>query len=417
MTAQTQAPVNYRPTVRACYVGYVTQAIVNNLAPLLFVIFSQNFDLSLSELGGLIVLNFGTQLVLDVIATRYADRIGYRVCLVAAHLFAALGLLCLGILPRVMTPMLGLALSVILYGVGGGLIEVLISPVVDSVPGEKKASEMVLLHAAYCWGQVLVVLVSTLALTVLGRSLWYILPCIWALVPLCNAFAFLRLPIPTPAADHATMSLRQLMRSHTLWIFAAVIFCSGAAELAMSQWSSLFAELGLGVNKTLGDLLGPCLFGILMGLGRTLSGVFGGKMDLRRGLALSAAFCTVCYLVAGLSTNAFVALMGCAFCGLGVAILWPGVYSLASARYPAGGTAMFGLLAISGDLGCSFGPWLSGKRADAAAALPAVAEYGARLGLSTEQMALKLGLLCALIFPIAIVVLCGVVLRKREGKA
>ena len=405
----------YRHTMLACYGGYITQAIINNLAPLFFVIFQQDYGLSFEQVGRLILLNFATQLIVDLIAARYADRWGYRLSVVMAHAFAGGGLVLLSVLPRMMSPYIGLSIAVVVYAIGGGLIEVLISPIVDSLPGDAKASAMSLLHSFYCWGQVLTVLVSTLLLMALGNAKWFVLPLLWAVIPFANLLFFTRVPLMPGVEEARRTPLRQLFRAPVFLLAMVLMVCAGASELAMSQWSSLFAEKGLGVPKMIGDLLGPCLFAVLMGIGRTLFGFFGERLDLRRALCGCAVLCICCYLVTALAPSPLVSLLSCAVCGFSVSLMWPGTFSLTSARYPTGGTAMFGILALMGDVGCSLGPWITGLVSDGVQKAPSLAAQAAASGLSPDQLGLKAGLLTAAIFPL-LMVLATLVLGRLGHK-
>ena len=377
----------YKHTLHACYLGYITQAIVNNLAPLLFIIFQDSFNISLEMLGRLILINFGTQIVVDLLTVKYVDHIGYRKATVMAHIFSVLGLVSLGVLPQVMpSPYIGLIIAIVLYAIGGGIIEVLISPIVEFLPGDEKASAMSLLHSFYCWGQVGVVLISTLLLKVVGGDFWFILPILWASIPLYNLTRFMKVPIIEPQEEMKTMSIKELLSTRGFVIALMLMLAAGASEITMSQWSSLFAEQGLQVSKVVGDLLGPCLFAILMGIGRMAYGIWGHKINLKRTLLGSGILCILCYVVTVFATNPFIALMGCAVCGLSVSLMWPGTFSLTAARYPRGGTVMFGMLAVFGDIGAAVGPWIAGVVSDA------------------TQLGLKAGLLVAIIFPILLVV-------------
>ncbi len=351
----------YRHTLKACYTGYITQAIINNLAPLLFVTFQRQFHISLEELGVLITINFFIQMLVDTLAARYVDRIGYRPCIVAAHVFCVAGLAGLSWFPQVFPfPMLGLGVAMGIDAVGGGLIEVLISPIVEALPGEEKASAMSLLHSFYCWGHMTVVLVSTLFFTLFGTENWNYLPLLWALVPLANAFAFVRTPIRALVEEGEGFSIRKLFSTKLFWVFFILMVCSGASEQAMSQWSSLFAETGLKVSKTVGDLLGPCAFALLMGTCRLFYGKAGSRIPIKSFLSGSAALCVAAYLLAVFAPWPLLSLVGCGLCGFAVGIMWPGTFSLASSSIPAGGTAMFGLLALAGDVGCAAGPGVVG---------------------------------------------------------
>lgn len=384
----------YKHTLRACYLGYITQAIVNNLAPLLFIIFQNQYHISFEMIGRLILINFGTQIVADILSVKYVDRIGYRKAAVMAHIFCSIGLMSLGVLPLIMpVPYMGLVIAVMIYAIGGGIIEVLVSPIVEFLPGDEKASAMSLLHSFYCWGQVGVVLLTTLLLKVIGSSYWFVLPILWAFIPLYNIKNFLKVPIIDPHEDAPTMSIGELLSTRGFVIALLLMLCAGASEITMSQWSSLFAEKGLQVPKVVGDLLGPCLFAVLMGIGRSIYGIWGHKINLNRALMASGILCVICYAVTIFVQNPFISLLGCAVTGLSVSLMWPGTFSLTSATYPMGGTAMFGMLAIFGDIGAAVGPWIAGVVSDA-------------VGLG-----LKAGLLVAIVFPIMLVI--GVMLLKK----
>nr|WP_307993028.1 MFS transporter [uncultured Niameybacter sp.] len=387
----------YKHTLRACYLGYITQAIVNNLAPLLFVIFQDSFHISLEMLGRLILINFGTQIVVDLLTVKYVERIGYRKAVVMAHVFSALGLVSLGILPQLMpNPYMGLMIAIMIYAIGGGIIEVLISPIVEYLPGDEKAQAMSLLHSFYCWGQVGVVLISTLLLRVIGRSMWFILPILWASIPLYNLTCFMKVPIIEPQEEMKTMSIKELLSTKGFIIALMLMLAAGASEITMSQWSSLFAEQGLQVPKVIGDLFGPCLFAVLMGIGRMAYGMWGSKINLNRALLGSGVLCVICYAITIFATNPFISLLGCALCGLAVSLMWPGTFSLTTATYPRGGTIMFGMLAVFGDIGAALGPWVAGLVSD-------VIELG-----------LKAGLLAGMIFPILLVL--GILWMRTYAK-
>jgi fucose permease len=406
----------FKHTLRACYTGFITQAVVNNLAPLLFIIFQDKYSISFEKLGRLVLINFGTQIIADYIAAKYADRIGYRKAAVLAHIFCAVGLICLGILPGIIpNAYTGLMIAGVIYAAGGGFIEVLISPIVDSLPGDAKASAMSLVHSFYCWGQMAVVLVTTLLLKALGADIWFILPVMWSLIPIYNLFQFLKVPLmPTVHEDEKT-PLRELFRTRTFILALILMMCAGASELTMSQWSSLFAEKGLQVPKMIGDLLGPFLFALFMGLGRSLYGVFGHKINLRSALVISGALCVICYAVTIFVQIPVISLLGCAVCGLSVSVMWPGTVSLTAGAWPKGGTAMFGLLAIFGDLGAAVGPWLAGLISDLTLQLRDITDIGQAYGLNPDQLGLKAGLLSAIIFPIMLTV--GVFMLRKKASA
>lgn len=405
---------NFKSTVFACYRGYITQGIVNNLSPLFFVLFQNKFGISYSLISALILCNFVTQVITDMFSVKYVDRIGYRKSAVIAHALAFLGLVMQGTLPNVLpAPYVGLVLATIVNGVGGGLIEVIISPIVDSCPGDAKASAMSLLHSFYCWGQVGVVLITTLLLRLIGEDLWFIIPILWSLLPLYNLFRFLKVPLMPTVLEEEKTPLKTLFTSKIFLMALLLMLCAGASELAMSQWSSLFAERALGVTKVIGDLLGPCLFAVFMGIGRTIYGVWGEEIHLTGAMVFCAALCILCYLGTALFENPWLSLLSCALCGFSVSLMWPGTFSLTSAAYPKGGTAMFGLLAVLGDVGCSVGPALMGAvsgavsgNANIAASFP---------NLTADQLGLKSGMLFSAVFPAFILI--GVLLLTRFHKA
>lgn len=374
---------NYKHTIAASYIGYITQAIVNNFAPLLFLTFRSAYKIPLEKLGLLVTINFGTQLLVDFLSAKYIDKIGYRISIIAAHLFAAAGLVGLGIFPDFFgNPYAGICIAVVLYAIGGGLIEVLISPIVEACPTGGKSAAMSLLHSFYCWGSVLVVLVSTGLFTIFGIASWKMIACLWAIVPFLNAFYFTQVPISSLTADGESMSIGMLLRSGTFWLLALLMVCSGASELSMSQWASAFAESALHVSKTAGDLAGPCFFAILMGSARVFHAKFAEKLNLSRYMGFCAILCIAGYLLAAFSPAAFLSLLGCGICGFSVGVMWPGTFSLASEKCPKGGTAMFALLALAGDSGCSLGPTVVGFVSGAL------------------KDNLKAGLLAAILFPI-----------------
>ncbi len=392
---------NYKSTLWACYIGYITQAVNNNLAPLLFIVFQTSYQISYEMLGRLVLINFGTQIFVDWIALHNVDKIGYRRAAVIAHLFSAVGLACLGILPMLLpNPYTGLVIAVVIYAIGGGIIEVIISPIVDSLPGDAKASAMSLLHSFYCWGQMGAVIITTVILKVIGMDLWFILPVLWALLPLWNLFRFLKVPLMPPIAEHERIPLRKLMKSRFFVIALLLMMAAGASELTMSQWSSLFAEQGLKVPKLLGDLLGPCLFAFFMGIGRTIYGFWGHKIHLKNAMLATAILCIACYSATIFIPIPAFSLLGLALCGFSVSLMWPGTFSLTSGAFPKGGTAMFGLLAVFGDVGGAIGPWLAGLVSDITQKSVPFMQLATQWALLPEQFGLKAGLLAGIIFPI-----------------
>lgn len=393
--------VSYKSTRMACYRGYIVQGIVNNISPLFFVIFQREFGISYAMISSLILFNFVTQILVDLLCVRFVDRIGYRAAAVMAHVCGTLGLVLLGLLPKALpSPFIGLAAATIVSAVGGGMIEVIISPIIDSLPSDAKDAKMSLLHSFYCWGQVAVVLLTTLAVRLLGEGLWWALPLFWALLPAYNCVAFATVPLRPTVPEEEKSPLKSLFRSGAFAAAMVLMLCAGASELAMSQWSSLFAEKALGVPKVLGDLLGPCLFAVFMGIGRTIYGVWGGKLDLNKALMGTAILCVGCYLGAALFTLPMLSLLCCSLCGFSISLMWPGVLSNTAAAYPKGGTAMFGVLAVCGDIGCSAGPALTG----------AVSDLAIQLGRA-ETFGLKAGMLAAALFP-AVLIVCLLLSRR-----
>ncbi len=393
MTAAT----NYQKTLRACYLGYVTQAICANFAPLLFLTFQKTYSVSLGEIALIPTVFFLTQLLVDLAATGFVDKVGYRACVVAAHILSAAGLVMLAFLPDLLpVPFAGILLSVVVYAVSSGLIEVLISPIVEACPFENKASRMSLLHSFYCWGMVGVVLGSTVFFALFGLENWRILTLLWALVPFCNIFAFLTCPIETLVESGEGMGIKELLRLPLFWLLILLMVCSGAAETSMAQWASAFTEAAIGVSKTVGDLAGPCLFAVFMGTSRVLCARASHKMELGNMMLVCGGLCVGCYLLAALSASPVLGLAGCALCGFSVGIMWPGTISLSARACPKGGTAMFAFLALAGDLGGTVGPLSVGFVSGAA------------------DGDLKKGFLTAAVFPVVLV--AGLAVLKARNR-
>ena len=390
-----QSRPNYRRTLIACYLGFITQAIAANFAPLLFITFHRTYGIPLGKIALISTCFFFTQLVVDFLSARFVDRIGYRTCVVASEVTSAAGLVGLSFLPGLTPdPFVGILICVIVYAIGSGLIEVLVSPIVEACPFDNKEGVMSLLHSFYCWGSVGVILGSTLFFATFGIEHWRILSCIWALVPLYNIYNFCTCPIERLVEEGQSMTILQLFKTPLFWLLALLMVCSGASELSMSQWASAFTESALGVSKTVGDLAGPCLFAVLMGISRVFYGKYGEMYDLTGFMLGSGALCVVCYLLAGLSRLPILGLVGCALCGVSVGIMWPGTISISAHTLTTGGTAMFALLAMAGDLGGSLGPSLVGF-------------VSQRAGDN-----LQAGILVGLIFPVALI--AGILLLKRK---
>lgn len=388
----------YNKTITACFVGYIVQAIINNFVPLLFLTFERTYQIPLSQITLLVTINFGVQLFVDLLSVKFVDKIGYRASMVIAHLCSAAGLVLLTILPEVMSSsFLGILTAVVVYAIGGGLLEVLVSPIVEACPSDHKEKAMSMLHSFYCWGHVGVVALSTLYFYIVGISNWKILAVIWAVIPLANALAFTKVPIaPLLPEGESGLRMKDLLGMKLFWILFIMMVCAGASEQAVSQWASTFAEQALGITKTLGDLAGPMAFAILMGASRFFYGKYGDRIDLDRFMIFSSLLCILSYLGISLIPVPLVSLAACAVCGLSVGIMWPGTFSKASQALRRGGTAMFALLALGGDVGCSGGPTLVG------------------LISSSLNDNLKAGILAAIIFPVLL--LTGILLCRRMKK-
>lgn len=390
---------NYEHTIKACFTGYIVQAIVNNFASLLFLTFQSAYGISLSKITLLVAFNFCVQLCVDLLGAGFIDRIGYRASMVLAHVFSAAGLFSLAILPEVLPDAFtGLLLSVMIYAVGGGLLEVLVSPVVESCPTENKETAMSLLHSFYCWGSAGVVLFSSLFFAFFGVERWRILAVLWALVPVVNGLVFTRVPIYSLLEEgDRGMSLPELFRNRAFWIIMLLMVCAGASEHAVAQWASTFAESALEIPKTIGDLAGPMFFALLMGTSRAFYGKYGAGIHLGRFIKASTVVCIFSFLLISLSPWPAGSLLGCGLCGLGVGILWPGSFSMAARIMPRGGTLLFAMLALAGDLGCSAGPGFVGMVSSAA---------GGNL---------HTGILAAVLFPAVMLAGCCLLLRVTRS--
>lgn len=388
----------YRRTMYACFVGYIVQAIINNFVPLLFVTFQKSYGIPLTEITVLITVNFMIQLVVDVVSAWFVDRIGYRVSVVAAHIFCAAGLVLLTVLPEILPdPFLGILLAVFVYAIGGGLLEVLVSPIIEACPTDNKEKTMSLLHSFYCWGHVGVVLLSTAFFALFGVENWKVLAIIWALVPTVNMLVFTKTPIYSLTENgEKGMTVKELFSKKTFWMFMLMMLCAGASEQSVSQWASTLAEQGLGISKTVGDLAGPMTFAILMGTARLIYGRCGDRMNLNRFMQYSCILCIASYLCISLVPIPALGLVGCAVCGFSVGILWPGTFSKASASLRGGGTLMFAMLALAGDMGCSGGPTMVGFVSSL---------FGNNL---------RIGILSAIVFPVLLLIGISLVRKRRS---
>lgn len=386
----------YNKTITACFVGYIVQAVVNNFTPLLFLFFQRNYHIPLSQITLLVTFNFGIQLLVDFVSVGFIDRIGYRASVILAHALSAAGLILLTVLPEILpVPFVGILAAVMIYAIGGGLLEVLVSPIVEACPSDNKEKAMSMLHSFYCWGHAGVVLISTLFFYAAGIENWKILSVIWALIPIGNAFVFAKVPIAPLIEDGGPgLELKELLKIRVFWVLLVMMVCAGASEQAVSQWASTFAEKGLGISKTAGDLAGPMAFAVLMGASRLFYGKYGHRIHLERFMVYSSCLCILSYLGISFLPLPQLSLIACAVCGLSVGIMWPGTFSKASAVLPKGGTAMFALLALGGDIGCSAGPTLVGMVSGA---------------LGDD---LKMGVLAGIVFPVML--LAGIILCRKQ---
>lgn len=388
----------YKKTMYACFAGYIVQAIVNNFLPLLFVTFAGAYSIPLSKITFLITINFMIQLCIDLASTVLIDKIGYRTSAILSHVFAALGLVMLTVLPDLLPdPYIGMIAAVAVNAVGGGLLEVVISPIIEACPTDNKERTMSLLHSFYCWGHVGVVLISTAFFALFGTENWKVMALLWAIVPAVNLVVFATAPIYSlDGGDQPSERVGGLFRNRLFWIFMLMMVCAGASEQAVEQWASAFAERGLGVSKAVGDLAGPMAFAFLMGLSRLIAGKYSERIDTTSYMKYSAVLCIISYICIVFVPSPVVGLLGCAVCGFSVGMLWPGTYSMASAGLH-GGTPMFALLALAGDVGCAFGPTLAG------------------LASSAAGDDLRRGILAAIVFPVLMLV--GILLTGKHKKA
>lgn len=375
--------LSYTATKLTCYVGYVVQAVVNNFLPILFIALQDVYGLSYEKLARIIVFNFTSQMVTDIFTPKIIEFLGYRKASILSQGTAAFGLALLGVLPRIIDAYTGIIISVIIYACGSGLMEVVLSPLVEMLPTKNKAGNMAVLHSFYCWGQAFTVIVTTLLVTVFGYIGWYYIPLIWALLPFVNMFSFFKVPIVEPKPDEKKDSLKELFKNRKFRYFMIMMLCAGASEIAMAQWASIFAQRALGVSKVVGDLAGPCAFALFMGLGRVLYALFSEKISFRKTLIIINIASFICYITVATCKIPLIALIACALCGLTVSIAWPGTYSAGAKAFPNGSALMFSIFAMCGDTGCCLGPWV--------------------LGIIADKMGLNIGFAVVSVFPIIMI--------------
>lgn len=402
--------ISYKSTIYACYLGHFVLAAVVNATPIVFLTLMGKYDLSFEQMGRLVLVNFSTQVATDLIFSRFVDRYGIRVFVVSAQLLAFSGLILFGLSPCLFAnAYTGFTVATIVFSCGGGLLELLLSPIVNAIPTDEKASAMSLLHAFYAWGQVTVVLGSSLLLAVFGRDRWYLTMIFWSLLPLVNAFLFLGVPLaPMVAQEHRTKT-RSILKNKYFIVCLAVIMAGGAAELSMAQWASSFLEAAMGIPKIVGDYMGVGVFALAIGIGRTWYAKMGDRADIYKAMFAGAALCLVCFLTVVVSPFPMLSLVACALSGFGVSLLWPGSIVIATRKFPLAGTSMFAILAAAGDIGASLGPWLVGLTADKTPAILNAAQISV-----SGNPGLRMGFLVAVLFPIAILALIKYLAKNQQ---
>ncbi len=404
--------MSYKTTYYAACTGFGVQAIVINLSPLLFLTFQKQFDISFAQIGMLVTCNFVIQMLIDMSSALFVDKIGYRKAAILSQLSAAIGLAGLGVFPEI-TPnaYMGIIVATVFLGIGGGLMEVVGNPIVESLPINIRSADLSFMHSFYSWGLVAVVLLSTVFFSVFGIENWKILTALWAIVPVVNAIVFSKTPIVSPKPEDEKLSFTGLFKTKVFWVLLVLMVCAGVSEQAISQWASLFAEAGLGVSKSMGDILGPCLFAVLMGISRVYYAKANHGMNLRKFIMYSACLCVISYVIVVFSPFPVVSLLGCGLCGLSVGIMWPGVVALAAKYCPKGGTAMYSMLALFGDIGCSLGPTMVGLVAGVSDGVTNMAIFTSG---NADEIALKIGILSTIVFPIAMVVTTAFLSKLRK---
>ena len=389
---------SFRHTKAACYIAGMVQAMVCGFVPLLVVIFNRDYGISLSLITVLLTVNFVAQFTADLVSIFFVNKVSRRACIVAAHIFVGTGYFLLGVVPFFMKDIYwGVFLSVVLFSTGGGLLEVMTSPILDSCPSENKAAAMSILHSMFSFGSIGVILLSSMFFWVFGQANWQYLPFIWSIIALLNAVYLSIVPIKKVNAENKKVSPRGVFKQKQFFVLMLVMMCGGASEIAMSQWASAFAESSLGVSKTVGDILGPCMFALMMGISRITYPFFAHKINLMKYIKGCSALCVVAYLIAALSPFKAFALAGCGLCGFAVGIMWPGTVSLAARSSLDGGTAIFALIALAGDIGCTVGPMVVGFVSSI---------FGGEF---------RAGLLAATIFPLILFIGMSILNKKKSS--
>ncbi len=387
---------NYMKTKIACYSGFVVQAIVNNFLPILFIVLQDSYKLSYEALGRIVLFNFCTQIVADFLTPKITSYLGYKKCAAMSQLVAAIGLVMLSFMPAICkSAYVGIVLSVMVYAFGSGMMEVILSPIMELLPTGNKGANMAFTHSFYCWGQAFTVILTTVFVKVIGGINWQIIPLIWAVIPFVNSMAFLRVKVVEPDGEDKGGSLKGLLKERAFYCFVIFMLCAGGSEIAMAEWVSMFAQKGLGVNKFVGDLLGPCAFAVCQGTGRVIFGIFSGRYSARKALIFNNILCALCYLTVAVCDIKILSLVAAALCGFSVSLSWPGTYSMAAARFKNGGAKMFSIFALFGDIGCALGPWI--------------------LGLVADYLGLNMGFAVCSIFPI-LMVAAALLIKEKDCK-
>lgn len=400
----------------ACYFSNISMSIVGNLPPLLFLTFREQYGISYSLLGLLVLINFVTQLVVDLVFSFFSHKYNISATVKVMPLLTVAGLLLYAFSPMILPNFVygGLILGTVIFSAAAGLGEVLISPVIAALPSPDPDREMSKLHSVYAWGAVGVVILSGAFLFFLDKAYWPILCASYAIIPLLSAILYLFSDIPELNTERVEGGILRCFKDRRLWACVAAIFLGGAAECTMAQWSSAYLEMGLGLDKAIGDIFGVALFSVMLGMGRTLYAKRG--RNIRKVILFGGIGAVVCYFTAAVTKTAVLGLIACAVCGICVSMLWPGNLVVATERFPKGGVFIFAIMAAGGDLGASVGPQLVGIVTDKMIASVRASEIASSFGISTDQLGMKAGMLVGMLFPLAAVFLYLAILKKDTGK-
>ena len=402
---------SYKSTIAACYIGSFVQAIIVNTTPILFIPLREQFGLTFQQMGLLVLINFISQVGCDILFSNAIDKYGFRRFVVAAHGLAVVGLVLFAASPLLFDrPFAGFVTATIIFSGSGGLLELLLSPIVNAIPTDEKAGAMSVLHSFYSWGQAAVILLTTVLLFVFGRAWWQWIILIWTLVPLFNFFFLMRVPFAPNVPEEQRQGMDKILLKPFFIAALATILCGAAAELCISQWASAYLEEAMRLPKVVGDVGGVCLFAVMMGVGRLFYGMYGKKINVSLMMLIGTVGAAACYITVALSGTAVLSLLACGLCGLCVSLLWPGTLVVASEHYPLAGAWMFAILA-AGDIGASAGPWLMGVVAEQAHRLPFLSGLLTQ-GMSPDQLGLRAAMLVSALFPI-IAFFCLRWMRKR----